>query len=78
MAADTSALPTQFAATGAVNALTTGAARGGDGASVGTTVVIQNLNLSVAGNLDPTNPVTFRRTMVRIKDELRGLGQEYS
>jgi phage-related protein len=33
--------------------------------------IIQNLNLNVAGNLDPTNPTGFRRTMVAIQDGIR-------
>lgn len=32
---------------------------------------IGTLELHVAGNLDPTNPVQFRKTMTRIRDEIR-------
>lgn len=82
MASDTSGIPKQFPASSAVNSLVSVAStRGGDGASVagagGRTIIIENLTVQVAGNLDPTNPVAFRRTMVRIKDELRGLDGEY-
>ena len=58
---------------------TTAVPRGGDGAMAGgRTVVIENVTVQVQGNLDPTNPVAFRRTMVRLKDELRNLDKEYA
>jgi len=81
MGADTSGIPTQFAASGAVNALVNGATtRGGDGASTASsrTVIIENVTVNVQGNLDPTNPVAFRQTMVRLKDGLRNLDKEYA
>jgi phage-related protein len=69
--AGTLAAPTATAATAA-------AVRGGDGAAAGArSVVIQNLTLQVAGNLDPTNPVAFRGTIVRLKEAIRNVDQEY-
>lgn len=52
--------------------------RGSDGAAAGRTVVIERVEVLVQGNLDPTNPTAFRRTMVRLKDELRNLDKEYA
>lgn len=55
--------------------------RGTDGASAsggGRTVIIENVTVQVQGNLDPTNPVAFRQTMVRLKDGLRNLDKEYA
>lgn len=52
--------------------------RSGDAMAAGRTVVIERVEISVQGNLDPTNPTAFRRTMVRLKDELRNLDKEYA
>lgn len=74
--ADTSGVPTDFGMSAALvgtGATTSGsAARGG-----GTTVVIENLTIPITGNLDPTNPTAFRKTIVTLKDALRNLDQEY-
>lgn len=77
--ANTGSLPEQFMAAGAINGSTTNAAvRGGDGATASRTVVIEKVDVYVQGNLDPTNPVAFRQTMVRLKDGLRNLDKEYA
>lgn len=39
----------------------------------GKTVHIANLVVQVQGNLDPTNPVGFRQTMERLRDEIRNV-----
>lgn len=77
--ADTSGVPTSLPMTAAMAAnLATAPVRGGDGAAAGgRTVVVDNVNVYVQGNLDPTNPVAFRQTMVRLKTELRSLDKEY-
>lgn len=41
------------------------------------TIVIENLILQVAGNLDPSNPVAFRETIKRLKEALRNIDREY-
>jgi phage-related protein len=41
------------------------------------TTNIENLTLKVDGNLDPTNPVAFRQTIVNLKDAIRTLDEEY-
>jgi phage-related protein len=56
----------------------TAVTRGGDGATAGRTIIIERVDVHVQGNLDPTNPTAFRRTMVRLKDELRNLDKEYA
>jgi phage-related protein len=78
--ANTSGLPDNFAMDAALNNLATVPVRGGDGATAtsGRTVIIEKVDVIVQGNLDPTNPVAFRRTMVRLKDELRNLDKEYA
>lgn len=50
---------------------------GGDGAAVPTVINIQQLELHVAGNLDPTKPVEWRNAMKNIKDGLRGVDRGY-
>lgn len=82
LSANTSGLPDNFAMNAALTgsgALTTAPvmARGGDGAAAGRTVIVEKVDVYVQGNLDPTNPTAFRRTMVRLKNELRDLDKEY-
>lgn len=79
--ANTSGLPDGLGMDAAITSLgtTTAVARGGEGAAAGggRTVIIENVNLTVQGNLDPTNPVAWRRTIIRIKDDLRSVDKEY-
>lgn len=42
-------------------------------ASDARTIVVQTLTLNVTGNLDPTNPVTWRKTIKRIRDDIEGV-----
>lgn len=49
---------------------------GGDGASAGTTTHIENLHLRIAGNLDPTNPTEFRKSIKKIKTEIEAVEKE--
>lgn len=44
----------------------------------GSTIVVQNLTLQVAGNLDPTNKVAWRQAMVSIRDGIRSVEREYA
>lgn len=82
LSANTAGLPDNFAMDAALNSLGTATipVRGGDGATAGggRTVIVEKVDVYVQGNLDPTNPVAFRRTMVRLKDELRNLDKEYA
>lgn len=78
--ANTSGLPDNFGMTAALQGPAgslASATRGGDGATASRTVIIEKVDVYVQGNLDPTNPVGFRQTMVRLKDELRSLDKEY-
>jgi TP901 family phage tail tape measure protein len=52
--------------------------RGGDGAasSDGSNVTIGTLVLNVAGNLDPSNPTEFRKTIKKIKSGIEGVTKE--
>lgn len=77
MNSDTSGLPKGFAMDVATNGLASVPVRGGDGATASRTIVVDNVNVYVQGNLDPTNPTAFRNTMVRLKNELRDLDKEY-
>jgi hypothetical protein len=82
VAASTTGLPRGAALnTAASLAVPASAVRGGDGAAAATgastTIHVENLTLQVAGNLDPTNPVGYRNTIKRIKDDLRNLDKEY-
>lgn len=75
--ADTSGVPTDLGMNAALvgaGAVTSGSAAKGGG---GTTIVIENLTIPITGNLDPTNPTAFRKTIVTLKDALRNLDQEY-
>lgn len=47
---------------------------GGDGASLQPVVIEGDLHLHVAGNLDPTDPVKFRQTIVTIDQAIRKVG----
>lgn len=79
LAANSTITPNVLSATAASPALAAAATRGGDGASsAGTVVNVQNLTLQVAGNLDPTNPTAYRRTIVNLKDAIRKLDKEYA
>jgi len=40
-------------------------------------ISIGHLTVQVAGNLDPTDPVAWRRAMVGIKDGIRGVDRDY-
>lgn len=77
---DVSGLPTSLgmtvplAGTGGPGAA--GVTSGGSGTT--TVIHIDNLTIPIAGNLDPTNPVAFRQTMVRLKDTLLNLDKEYA
>lgn len=68
MAMATNALPTSRVAA---------ASYAGSGGSSQTNVThIDNLTLNVAGNLDPSNPVGFRQTIVNIKDAIRQVDRD--
>jgi phage-related protein len=78
VAADTSGLPGSAALTSTVPLTATapsGGAAGGQGG--GTTIIIDNLVLHIAGNLDPTNPTAYREAIKRIKESIRTLDKEY-
>jgi phage-related protein len=49
---------------------------GGDGASSNTPTHIENANFYIAGNLDPTNPTEFRKSIKRIKTEIEAVDRE--
>lgn len=50
---------------------------GGDGAAApGSTIVVNGLTLNVAGNLDPTNPVEWRKSMANIKKGIEDVAKE--
>lgn len=79
LAANGAGLPQALTESGTLN-MTTGnraVAAGSGSSSSNRTVVIEKVDVYVQGNLDPTNPVAFRRTLVRLKDELRNLDKEY-
>lgn len=80
LGADTSGLPANLTMDSAMNLAAAGSAvaRGGENGSAGRTVIIERVEVYVQGNLDPTNPVAFRQTMVRLKDGLRNLDKEYA
>jgi len=40
------------------------------------TIVIQNLNIPVTGNLDPTNPVAWRKAIVSLKEGIRDVERQ--
>lgn len=49
----------------------------GNIAGPSTGLTIQELHLHIAGNLDPTNPVKWRQSMVNIKDGIREVERTY-
>jgi phage-related protein len=51
---------------------------GGSESTTSRPIEIGTLVLKVAGNLDPTDPVGFRQTIVRIKDSIRSVEREYA
>lgn len=53
-----------------------GSARGTDGSSMPSVVHVENLNLQVTGNLDPTNPTAWRAAIVNIKDGIRSVERQ--
>jgi len=78
---DVSGIPKTIGATVPLTATagpgSTAAVAGGGG---GKTVIVQieSVSLNVAGNLDPTNPTAYRKTLVNLKDSLRNLDKEYA
>ncbi len=55
-----------------------GTPTGSDGATApGATIIIDKLELHVAGNLDPTNPVQWRQAMQNIQEGIRGVNKGY-
>lgn len=78
---DASGLPNSLGMTvplTAANPTAAAAANGGSGSGKMVVIHIDRLELAVAGNLDPTNPTAFRRTIVSIKDSLLNLDKEYA
>lgn len=61
-------LPATTAATGTSRAVSAGA----------TTIYVDNVTQNVAGNLDPTRPVEWRKAMVNMKDGLRKVENDYA
>lgn len=50
----------------------------GAGATAGNVVNIAQLTVAVTGNLDPTNPVAWKRAMKEIKDGVRQVDRDYA
>jgi len=75
--ADTSGLSGNTTLTGTVPLTATASGRTSEGGSGGTTIIIDNLVLHIAGNLDPTNPTAYREAIKRIKESIRTVDKEY-
>jgi phage-related protein len=57
----------------------TASATGRNGTTAGaTTIYVDNVTQNVAGNLDPTKPVEWRKAMVNMKDGLRKVENDYA
>lgn len=46
--------------------------------SGGNSIVVENLTIPIQSNLDPTDPVSWRKAMVNIRDAINNLQREYA